>query len=70
MALYEAICAFGLFDIESKFDNIYLQATFSVIKENIKVSCKRRDISVNNGKKGGAPKKSKNAAKKTEEKDQ
>lgn len=69
LALYDAISKFGLYGIEPDFGDAFKQAIFAIIKEKMKTSLRRRDACVTNGKKGGRPKKNKNAANKTEEKD-
>lgn len=63
LALYDAICRFGLYGDEP--DNLSPIATgyFILMQPTIAASKKRYDAARNNGKKGGAPKGNQNARK-------
>lgn len=57
LELFKAISYYGLDGIEPTFSKKYLNAIWITIKPNIDAAISRRNIVVENGKKGGRPKK-------------
>lgn len=63
LEVYEAICNYSLNGIENKFNSTTAHAIFTLIKPNIDNATNRYKASVENGKKGGRPKKEENLEK-------
>lgn len=61
--VYEAICNYSLNGIETEFNSKTAKAIFTLIKPNIDNATNRYKASVENGKKGGRPRKNKNLEK-------
>lgn len=66
--MYEAIINYGLYSIEPDLPKGYLKSIWKLISSTIDVTSKKYDASVENGKKGGRPKKPKNNPTETQEK--
>jgi hypothetical protein len=58
--MYEAIVKYGLYGIEPELSKGYLKSIWKLITSTIDVTSKKYDASVENGKKGGRPKKEPN----------
>jgi hypothetical protein len=58
--MYEAIVKYGLYGIEPQFSKGYLKSIWKLITSTIDATSKKYDASVENGKKGGRPKKEPN----------
>ena len=55
--MYQAIIHYGLYGIEPTLEKGYLKSIWKLITSTIDVTSKKYDASVENGKKGGRPKK-------------
>jgi hypothetical protein len=55
--MYQAIIHYGLYGIEPNLEKGYLKSIWKLITSTIDVTSKKYDSSVENGKKGGRPKK-------------
>ena len=58
--MYESIINYGLYGIEPELSKGYLKSIWKLISSTIDVTSKKYDASVENGKKGGRPKKPNN----------
>lgn len=66
--MYEAIINYGLYGEEPELTKGYLKSIWKLISSTIDVTSKKYDASVENGKKGGRPKKPTNNLIETQEK--
>ena len=66
--MYEAIINYGLYGEEPELTKGYLKSIWKLISSTIDVTSKKYDASVENGKKGGRPKKPTNNPIETQEK--
>jgi hypothetical protein len=66
--MYEAIINYGLYGTEPELTKGYLKSIWKLISSTIDVTSKKYDASVENGKKGGRPKKPTNNLTETQEK--
>jgi len=55
--MYKAIIHYGLYGVEPDLQKGYLKSIWKLITSTIDVTSKKYDASVENGKKGGRPKK-------------
>jgi hypothetical protein len=58
--MYEAIVKYGLYGFEPELSKGYLKSIWKLITSTIDATSKKYDASVENGKKGGRPKKEPN----------
>jgi len=58
--MYEAIVKYGIYGIEPELSKGYLKSIWKLITSTIDATSKKYDSSVENGKKGGRPKKEPN----------
>jgi hypothetical protein len=58
--MYEAIVKYGLYGIEPELSKGYLKSIWKLITSTVDATSKKYDASVENGKKGGRPKKEPN----------
>ena len=66
--MYEAIINYGLYGDEPELNKGYLKSIWKLISSTIDITSKKYDASVENGKKGGRPKKPTNNLNETQEK--
>jgi len=66
--MYEAIISYGLYGEEPELTKGYLKSLWKLISSTIDVTSKKYDASVENGKKGGRPRKPNNNLTETQEK--